>query len=161
MFFNEINKKAVLSFLLLSLGMHQAIAAMDTSTQANMQVTLEVLKSCAFTADKMDFGSQQSTSGSLQASSTLTVTCTKNTPFSITTSSDLSLLPVEGTGDNVKFGLYASADNTSPVDGTSALSGTGTGAAQPLTLWGNIPATELAKASAGKYQANVTLNMNY
>ncbi|HID2487121.1 spore coat U domain-containing protein [Escherichia coli] len=128
-----------------------------------MEVTLEVLKSCKFTADKMDFGQHKSDEGnSLQASSNLNIVCTKNTPFSITTaSSDLSMKPVSGEGEKVNFELYTDNSNSSPVSNSAALSGTGTGEAQTLTLWGKVPATELAKASAGKYQGYVTLNMLY
>lgn len=160
MFFNKINKKVVFFSLLLCVGTQQAVAAQDQTT---MVVTLEVLKSCSFTADKMDFGQHKSDEGkSLQASSNLNIVCTKNTPFSITTaSSDLSMEPVSGEGEKVNFELYTDNSNSSPVSNSAALSGTGTGEAQTLTLWGKVPATELAKASAGKYQGNVTLNMLY
>ncbi|HAU5602948.1 TPA: spore coat protein U domain-containing protein [Citrobacter koseri] len=163
MFINKINKKTFFTLLLLSLGTHQTLAAQDTTTSASMQVTLEVLKSCSFRADKMDFGQHGSDEGKgISASSTLYVNCTKNTPFSITTaSSDLSMQPVNGEGDKVNFELYTDQNDSSPVTNTSALSGTGTGEAQMLTLWGKVPAAELAKASAGKYQANITLNMLY
>ncbi|WP_407579582.1 Csu type fimbrial protein [Citrobacter koseri] len=163
MFINTIKKSLVLSVLFLPLEIQQAFATQDTTTTANMQVTLEVLKSCSFSADKMDFGRRGSGEGKgISASSTLYVNCTKNTPFSITTaSSDLSMQPVSGDGEKVNFELYTDQNDSSPVTNTSALSGTGTGEAQTLTLWGKVPAAELAKASAGKYQANVTLNMLY
>lgn len=162
MFFNKINKKVVFFSLLLCVGTQQAVAAQDQTT-TTMEVTLEVLKSCKFTADKMDFGRHKSDEGnSLQASSNLNIVCTKNTPFSITTaSSDLSMKPVSGEGEKVNFELYTDNSNSSPVSNSAALSGTGTGEAQTLTLWGKVPATELAKASAGKYQGYVTLNMLY
>lgn len=163
MFTNKINKKVLFSSLLLCLGAHQVLAEQNKTAQTQMQVVLEVLKSCSFTAGKMDFGSYESSWGqALGASSNLNITCTKNTPFSITTaSSDLSMQPVEGQGEKVTFELYSDQNDSSPVTNTSALSGTGTGEMQTLTLWGKVPATELAKASAGKYQANVTLNMVY
>ncbi|MDD8980477.1 spore coat protein U domain-containing protein [Escherichia coli] len=163
MFSNKINKKVVFFSLLLCVGTQQAVAAQEQITHANMEVTLEVLKSCSFTADKMDFGQHKSDEGnSLQASSNLNIVCTKNTPFSITTaSSDLSMKPVSGEGEKINFELYTDNNNSSPVSNSAALSGTGTGEAQTLTLWGKVPATELAKASAGKYQGNVTLNMLY
>ena len=162
MFFNKLNKKVVFFSLLLCVGTQQAVAAQDQTT-TTMEVTLEVLKSCKFTADKMDFGRHKSDEGnSLQASSNLNIVCTKNTPFSITTaSSDLSMKPVSGEGEKVNFELYTDNSNSSPVSNSAALSGTGTGEAQTLTLWGKVPATELAKASAGKYQGYVTLNMLY
>ncbi|EFP2712169.1 spore coat protein U domain-containing protein, partial [Escherichia coli] len=73
----------------------------------------------------------------------------------------LSMKPVSGEGEKINFELYTDNNNSSPVSNSAALSGTGTGEAQTLTLWGKVPATELAKASAGKYQGNVTLNMLY
>ena len=45
MFFNKINQKVVFFSLLLCVGTQQAVAAQDQNTHANMEVTLEVLKS--------------------------------------------------------------------------------------------------------------------
>ncbi|EFB5232197.1 spore coat U domain-containing protein [Escherichia coli] len=165
MFCRAIHKKLCLSSLLLAFTSPFVMAEQGSQVQAqaNMQVTLEVLKSCSFTADKMDFGQHKSDEGKdIETSSNLNVVCTKNTPYSITTAnSDLSMQPTKGDGEKVNFALYSDKNNSTPLNNTTALSGTGTGAVQTLTIWGKVPATELAKASAGKYQANVTLNMMY
>jgi len=161
---------AVLGFL--SLG----LASTSASAQANpanttFGVSATVLKDCIVSASAMGFGSY---SGAVDTpTSTITVTCTNTTTYTIalnagTTSGaavNARLLAGQGTaaGATLAYALYSnSAMTTIWGDGThstSTVGGTGSGSAQPYTVYGQIAAG--LYVTPGSYTDTITVSVTY
>jgi spore coat protein U-like protein len=132
-------------------------------------VTVTITKICGVSATNMVFGNY--TGALAQTTSTVTVTCTNTTTYTVglnagTTSGGTvtaRLMAGQGsaTGQTLAYSLssvsYAGTNwgNTSPT----WYSGTGTGAAQPLTVYGQIAAG--LHPIPGSYTDTITATVTY
>lgn len=157
---------AVTSMIIFTGNYSSALASENTeSVSQQMQVTLEVLKSCAFTTGDMGFAQHKSSETSaVTAQTTLDVTCSKGTAYKLTTANDTRELKPKDNASGaapIPYTLYSDSAYSSPLSTTTALSGTGTGNTDSVTVYGRIDAGALKNAAAGEYADTVTLNLEY
>jgi spore coat protein U-like protein len=147
-----------------------AAPAWAASVSAQFNVTATVLKNCAVSASDLAFGDYTAGSGSpVTASTTVSVTCTAALAYTValdggqTTSDVTARAMTDGAAHNLSYGLYTTngygtvwGDGSG---GTSTVAGTGSGAAQALTVYGRIPASQFV--AAGSYADRVTVTVNY
>lgn len=151
-----------------------ALAVISFANQADdntsMHVTLQVMKSCSLSASDMDFSRHSSADTSeITASSELSITCTKGTPWKLTADSadqangTFYLHPSSDMTDaaNIAYKLYSDVSKSEQITSTDGLESTGTGTLQNQTLYGVIEANALTSAVAGQYDDDVNLYLTY
>lgn len=140
-----------------------ALAATATSS---MTVSADVVASCSITAGNLAFGNY--TLAQIDATSTLTLTCTNGTSASVGlsagngTGATVSNRLMSATGGaTLAYGLYQDAARTTPFGNTggAALTSTGTGSAQSFTVFGRVPANQTSKV--GSYTDTVIATITY
>lgn len=120
--------------------------------EATFDVTMGIVADCTIATNAMDFGAGRGVlATAISASSAIKVTCTNTTPFNLGlnagtgTGSSGTTRFMSGTGANagtVKFNLLQAAGGApwGDTQGSNTMGGTGTGAEQTLTVYGEIPA---------------------
>ncbi|MGO9317989.1 MAG: spore coat U domain-containing protein [Terracidiphilus sp.] len=158
---------AVLGFLMLGLASTTANAQANPAT-TTFGVSATVLKDCIVSAAAMGFGNY---SGAVDTpTSTVTVTCTNTTTYTIAlnagTTSGAAVnarLMAGPSGATLAYALYSnSAMTTIWGDGThstSTVGGTGSGSAQPYTVYGQIAAG--LYVTPGSYTDTITVSVTY
>ncbi|WP_426390554.1 Csu type fimbrial protein [Variovorax sp. R-27] len=165
----------IVAAVLAAMATSAAVAATATST---FQVLITVTKACsvtAGTASNIDFGSQLSSATALSASSNISVTCSKSTPYNIGllpastaatgTSGAGFMSPVVAGPDTIAYQLR-SVSATGPIWGNTAtptavgngVAGTGTGAAQSIPVFATVASVNV---TPGDYRDTVTVQVNY
>jgi spore coat protein U-like protein len=154
---------AILAFLVLGLVSMPAMASTQTTT---FQVTATVVATCTISAAALPFGNY---TGSLaSATSNITVTCTNTTPYTVGlnagTSSGATVTNRSMTGPAsalLGYKLFSDSGYTTNWGNTTGswVSGTGSGAAQPLPVYGQIPAGEYV--APGAYSDTITATITY
>ena len=160
-------------FVLLTPAAH---AATQTGT---FEVRVEITATCAVTAgagSNIDFGSVLSTASgpSLEKSSTISVNCTKGTPYFIglkpsndnTAGLGLMTALASGNTDTVPYQLRSTAGASGTIWGNTAttaavgngVGGVGTGASQSHTVYATLAG---ANYTADTYKDTVTVTVNY
>jgi spore coat protein U-like protein len=134
----------------------------------DIAVTATVTEACsALTATDVDFGAQPQTETDSNATSTITVTCASGTPYTVELDYGASTIPpirqVTGAGGEfMDYYIYKDSGHTvdwgTVADGT-ALAGSGTGAADPLTAYFVLDRN--SGASPGTYTDLVGVTLNF
>jgi spore coat protein U-like protein len=138
-----------------------------TTVHATFTVTATVVKDCGVSATALGFGNY--TGAVNNASATVTVTCTNTTPYTVGLGPGLATgatvitrqmaitQPAGALNYSLLTGSYTGTNwgNTSPT----WFSGNGTGAAQPLTVYGVIPAGQ--HPTPGSYTDTITATVTY
>lgn len=161
-----MNAKRIYLVFALMMPVVLTAHADDGSTSANMHVTLEVLKSCAVSAEDMNFGKHASSeTEKLTADSTVTVTCTSGTEYKLnatSTNGEADTFILKSESNQIAYHLYADNNEEQEVTSTTAIENQkGTGSAQEITLYGRIASGALAQVPAGTYEDIVTLQVTY
>ena len=159
---------AVIGSLVLPLAGTAATYSTGSKT-ATFDVSMKIVADCTIAAAGMDFGQNQGIlTTALTASSNISVTCTNTTPYNVGlsagngTGSTTAARLMSGTGGNtstVAFNLNMTAGggNWGNTQGTDTRSGTGSGAAQTLTVYGQIPAQPTPQPDTYKSTLTVTV----
>jgi spore coat protein U-like protein len=135
-----------------------ASAATATTTFA---VTATVQATCSVSATAMGFGTYDAVVAT--STSTVTVTCTNTTPYSVgldkgqasgATTSNRSMM---ASSVLLGYGLFSDSGHTANFVTTGGINGTGT--AQPITIYGQIPAGEYV--TPGSYSDTITVTVTY
>jgi spore coat protein U-like protein len=129
-------------------------------------VTATVLKDCGVSATALQFGNY--TGAVNNSTSTVTVTCTNTTTYNIGLSAGLATGATvttrkmqDGTA-LLAYALYSNSGRTTNWGNTAAtgwMAGTGNGAAQPLTVYGQIAAAQYP--TPGSYTDTITATITY
>jgi spore coat protein U-like protein len=159
-----------------SLSTHAATAT------ATFQVLMVIQKACAVTAgatSNINLGTVATTAVNTTGSNTISVTCSKTTPYYIglapsaanggTTTGSGSMSTADalpGNTDTVPYQLTSTPGPSGTVWGNTATSttvgngvaGTGTGTAQSLTVYATAPSANFTPDS---YADTVTVNVNF
>lgn len=152
---------ALSPLLFLSPG---AGAAEDTTT---MDVTITISSSCSIsTTTNLEFGTVASTVTNVDATGTLTVTCTNQTPYDVGIDNGdhfdtTRRMQDVGNTYYVPYALYRDSSRTlawGETIGTDTLSDTGSGADQTITVYGRVPS---ANFPARSYTDTVTATLTY
>jgi len=157
-------------FISIIVAMGSALIPINTSsgatTTSTFQVTATVASSCTVTATSLAFGNY--TLAQLDGSSTITATCTNGTTYTIgldagsfagaTTSTRRMTGP---SASGLSYSLFSDSGRTTNWGNVAGswVSGTGTGAAQVLTVFGRIPANQTALI--GSYTDTVTVTVTF
>ena len=163
--------KRALRLLATAALMAGAAPLMAATTTTTFTVTGTVVATCTVTAGALNFGATIPTpvNTNVDATSTITATCSNAVPFSVGLSTGngpgATFAPRRmSSGTNqVNYTMYTDAGRTTVWgDGTggSALNSlTGTGAAQPITVFGRIPAGQTP--AVGTYNDLITVTVTF
>jgi len=153
----------VLGFLALGIASTPASAA-NTSTTFTVSATVQA--TCVIAAGNLAFGTY--TGAALPATSTITVTCTNTTPYNVllnpgaTTGALVTTRQMKNGANLLNYSLFSNAGltaNWGQTIGTDTVAGTGSGATQTLTVYGNVPASQYVVP--GSYTDTVTATISY
>lgn len=172
---NKLSLIAATLFAAVFIG--NAAAAPNPAT-ATFQVLIKVQKACSVTAgaaSNIDFGTVDASAINLTGNSSISVTCSKKTPYSVgllpsnnNTSgagsmAALNVAPVTGNTDAVPYQLRSvstAGTNWGSTVGTGAVAGTGNGTAQSIPVFATIPGTG-ANVTPDSYIDTVTVQVTY
>jgi spore coat protein U-like protein len=154
----------VLGIIALSLAPMPADASTVTTT---FGVTATVVSTCLVAATPLVFGNY--TGAVDPASSTVTVTCTNTTPYNVGLNAGLATGATVTTRSMtgpaaalLGYGLFSDAGHTTNwglTIGTDTVTGTGNGLPQPISVFGQIPASELV--APGAYADTITATVTF
>jgi len=155
---------AVLGVLALGLGSTSVIAG---TANTPFQVTATVQATCLISAGAMAFGTY--TGVVADATSTISVTCTNTTPYNVglsagtTTGATVTSRKMAGPGtDQLSYGLFrnpAHSNNWGETVGTDTVADSGSGSAQSITVYGEVPAAQYVVP--GAYTDTITATITY
>jgi len=143
-----------------------AMAATSTST---FQVTATVAASCQISTTNLAFGAY--TGAATTATSTISVTCTSTTLYNVglnagtATGATVTTRQMTGSANAnalLNYALYRDSAHTlnwGNTVGTDTMSGSGSGAVQSLTVYGQIPASQIV--APGSYTDTITATITY
>lgn len=149
-------------------------AAWGATASGSFPVSATVTSACNVTGTLLNFGSSIDplTAGvPLDASSTLTVTCTNTTPYSVALDAGthaggaaaFGSRAMKSGANTLAYQLYLDNGRSSVwgdgTGGSSASSGTGSGSSQLLTIYGRVPS--LSGVIPGSYTDTVTITITY
>jgi spore coat protein U-like protein len=143
-----------------------AIMGAAPALAATMSVTATVQATCSVSATTLAFGTY--TGVQLDGSSTLTVNCTNTTPYTLAldagtgTGGTVAARKMSASGQTLNYSLYQDSGHATPwgqTTGTDTTAGIGNGSAQPLTVYGRIPAGQLP--TPGAYADTITATITY
>ncbi len=138
-----------------------------TTVTAPFSVTATIVKSCTVSATNLAFGNY--TGAVKNSTSTVSVTCTNTTPYTVglnagtATGATVTNRSMTGPASALlHYSLFSNSGRTTNWGNTSAthwVSGTGNGIAQPLTVYGQIPAAQYV--TPGSYSDTITVSVAY
>lgn len=141
--------------------------ALAAASAASLAVSANVNSACATTSNSLPFGTY---SGSqLRQTASISVTCTNTTYYNLgldagtTAGATVSSRKLsDGSGHTLRYALYQDggySSNWGNTIGTDTQSGTGTGSAQTLTVYGQIAGGQTPVA--GRYTDTITAVVTY
>ena len=162
---------AVATLLMLGMLPWAGLHAQQQTAQTTFVVKARVQAVCEVTASDLDFGVYAAQAGSaLQGTTLLRATCTPGSTYNIglnegttagATVNQRKMKPATGT-QNLTYQLYQDAQRSAVwgnTAGTDTVTGTGTGLAQDHTVFGAVPAAQVAPA--GDYSDTITVRVYY
>ena len=138
------------------------------ATSAPFTVTVTDATNCAVNASTLNFGSVGVLRSAVDATSSVTVTCTNALPYTIALDGGLSGASnpsqrvMSQASQSITYGLYRDSARAQPWGdsvGTNAAAGSGSGLAQTLTVYGRVPAQ--TTPSPGTYSDTVVVTISY
>lgn len=162
---------AVLASTTLFAAVANAAIYSNGSRTSTFDVTLTIIADCTISANNLNFGSSQGVLASVvTANTTLSVLCTNTTPYNVGlsagtgTGSSGTTRYMSGTGGNtstIGFNLFQTNGATAwgNTQGTDTKSGTGTGVAQSITIYGQIPVQTTPQPDA--YKSTITATVYF
>jgi spore coat protein U-like protein len=164
--FAKIAMVAVMSAAALSVA-PSSFAGTKTAT---FQVSLTVQADCSISANPLAFGSTGVIDTNLDQTSSLSVTCTKGTPYTVAldagtgTGSTIAERQMGNAGAtaSVKYNIYRDEARTQvwgQLSGIDTIGATGTGDAQSINVYGRVPAQTAPVADT--YTSTVTATVAF
>lgn len=139
---------------------------LDTGT-TSFNVSVTVVAACSISATNLNFGTY--TGVRKTSTSTISVTCTNTTTYNVglnagtaTGATVTTRKMTDPGGYTLSYGLYQNtghSTNWGNTVGTDTKAGTGTGALQPLTVYGQLPAATVPPV--GNYIDTITATITY
>jgi spore coat protein U-like protein len=138
-----------------------------TTATAQFSVTATIVKGCSTSATNLAFGNY--TGAVNNSTSTVSVNCTSGTAYTVGLSAGLAtgatVINRSMTGPAsalLHYSLYSNSGrsiNWGNTSGTNWVTGTGSGAVQSLTVYGQIPAGQ--HSTPGAYTDTITVSVSY
>jgi spore coat protein U-like protein len=146
-----------------------APASAQTAT-GNLNVSVTIASGCTVAGGTIAFGAQTSLQTAIDQTGTVNVTCTNTTPYTVALTAgangaSVTTRRMRGGSTNTEFVNYALFTNAGRTTnwgqtiGTDTVAGTGNGSAQPLTIFGRVPAQAIG--SPGSYTDTVTVTVTF
>jgi len=138
------------------------------ATSASFSVSATDVTTCAVNASTLNFGAAGVLRSALDATSSVTVTCTNSAPYTLALDGGLSaatnpaLRKMTQGAQTITYGLYQDAGRSQPwgdSTGTNTVAGTGSGLSQSFTVYGRVPAQ--ATPGPGTYTDTVVVTLSY
>jgi spore coat protein U-like protein len=164
---------AALTLLIVGVSAFPAVHA--TTATANLTVQLQVNGTCTVNAATLDFGSTGLLASPITASTSLSVTCSNTTPFSVGLDNGANFsttrrMKLGATANFIPYGLFTDAgltnawttasSSTACATTNSCALGTGDGSTQSITVFGQVPALGTGP-TPGAYTDTVTITVTY
>ncbi|MBB3195311.1 Csu type fimbrial protein [Roseateles terrae] len=144
-----------------------------SSASGSLEVGATIVVACTVSGSTLNFGTAidpLQSNGAIDASTNLSVTCTRTTPYSVALSAGAHAGGLNAFGSRamksgthtLAYQLYLDAARSQVWgNGTnsSVYTGTGTGSIQQLTIYGRLPS--VAQAAPGDYSDTVTVTITY
>jgi spore coat protein U-like protein len=167
----EIGKQAMRVALAISAGLLVPTIAGATTTGGNLGVSATIPTTCTLSTSPVAFGTVISISGSsVDAAGGITVTCTNGASWTAAadagsgTGASFATRKLASGSNLLSYSLYTDSGRTSVwgdgSTGNATLSGTGSGSAQNVTVYGRIAAGQTG-APAGSYSDTVAVTVTY
>lgn len=162
------------SKLLAALTLFGAVAApaLADTASAPLLVTATVVKSCELSTTPVAFGTvTPALVGVADATGSVDVVCTKNTPYTVTLDTGLNsssfaarnMNGAVGNADLLAYNLYTTAARTTVLGdstaGTGTFAGAGTGAVVSYPVYGRLSRNQFV--TPDNYQDSVTATVTY
>ena len=155
----------------IAIGVAALVATVSTPALAGtatgtVDVSLTVGSACSVTAEPLSFGTVTSFDLNIDASSPSSVKCTPNASYTVALDYGVNAaattqrkLKSTTSATFVNYSLFSDAARTSAWGGATAVTGTGTGLDQPMTIYGRVPVQ--TAVAAGDYKDTVTITVTY
>lgn len=162
--------KLALAVLLGALSMTSQYAAAATAT-GNLTVKLIITSECKVTTGttaSLDFGTKGVIDANIDQTGQISVQCTAGTTYNVgldagqSSGATVSSRKMTNGASTVAYSLYRDAGRTQNwgvTTSTDTVSGTGTGAAQILNVYGRVPPQ--STPTAGTYNDTVAITITY
>jgi spore coat protein U-like protein len=148
--------------------------AASTTTTTNIAVSATVQATCSATATALGFGTYTPGAGALASNSTISIKCTKSTPYTVslnggsTTGGTVAQRLMANGTNTLQYNLYTTAgfatifgDGTNGSQ-TSTGTGAGVGTANAVTVFGQLlDSTTNQAAVPGAYTDTVLVTVTY
>lgn len=140
-----------------------ATSANAATATSNFTVSATVVATCTIGATNLGFGNYTGTQ--TDSSSTITVTCTNSTGYTVGLSSGsgtVAARKMTSGAASLNYSLTtdaARANNWTDIGGGNVATGTGAGSAQTLTVFGRIPGAQYP--TPGAYTDTITATVSY
>lgn len=156
------------AFTVAALAALSAAPAFAATATNKMQVSVGVVNACVVSATPMTFTTMTSFGTANDATSDISVVCTNGAQYKVsldngTNSGGGSQRYMMKAGDavtKVTYNVYTDALHNTAWDAATTVSGTGTGLADTIKAYGQIPSTQ-ASVSAGSYTDTVTVTVTF
>lgn len=144
--------------------------SMAGSTDTTFNVTASVAANCLVSATTLDFGTAGVLGANIDASNSISVTCTQGTPWTaglnggLTSGGTVSMRKMSGSGGaTINYTIYKDSARTQVWGdgtlGTQLVSGTGSGSAQAQTGFGRVPPQ--ATPAAATYTDTIVVTVTF
>jgi spore coat protein U-like protein len=157
----------------MSLSALSVAVAAPSSASGHLDIGATIVVACNVSGSTLNFGTSidpLQSHGAIDASTQLSVTCTRTTPYSVSLSAGANAGGLNAFGsramksgtNTLAYQLYLDAARSQVWgNGTnsSVYAGTGTGSTQQLTIYGRLPS--VAQAAPGDYTDTVTVTITY
>jgi len=142
-----------------------AAAATATST---FTVTITITSACTVTTtSNMAFASTGLLNAAVNATAGFNVTCSTGTSYAIgldngsnVSGSQRRMKGGASNSEYISYNLYSDSNHTVVWDNTTTVSGTGSGSAQSLIVYGQVP-VQTTPSAASNYTDTVTVTVTY
>src|SRR5579883_1909755 len=145
-----------------------AVIGNSLATNAPFTVSATNATICSVSAATLNFGTAGVLRANLDATTSISVTCTNQAPYTVALdggvsgATDPTQRKMTYGGASVTYGLYQDANHTMPWGnsaGVNTVAQTGTGLAQSFTVYGRVPPQNTP--SPGTYSDTVVLTVSY
>jgi spore coat protein U-like protein len=164
----SIAARLVLAGLSLLAAAAPALAVTTVTSTFTVQITITA--SCVInSASTLNFGGSQGVlAANVDQTATIQVQCTNTTPYNIgldagtSPSATVTTRKMVNGGNTVSYAIYRDAARTlnwGNTVGTDTVTGTGSGAAQSITVYGRVPAQTTPAPAV--YSDTVTVTVTY
>lgn len=158
-----------LNTLAISLLVIPSCSVFAATATTSFSVTATVLAACSVNATNLAFGNYNPAQVAVtNGQNTVTVTCTSGTTYNVGldlgvgSGATLAARRMTSGANTLNYNLYSNASRTTVwgnTIGTNTVAGTGNGVAQPLTVYGSIPAEQYVPA--GNYLDTINVTVTY